>query len=439
MAQTPVSSKERSNILPVLVYGKEFAQEFYRGIAYGYFPWQYASGVACVLALIFATRLDAFAWRFLQIAKLYPFNPYLYWSYVFYFTTSGFWGWGVLRVYGRRKIVRQLTSAFQNAGHRSLTGRLPGFIWNREWDVHLRKLVVSSVGIPKSDFENAKPYLSAELRINIDEIKCRIEKGTVEILYADKPLEDKVLYNASEVTRPYQFKVGQTRSGALYVSLKETPHILVGGYTNSGKSTFLRQALVTLAANSPDLEFTLIDLKRGLEFQVFEGMPRTQIHIDSAQAISALRYVEGQLEKRMALLRANKANDLDAYFKVPKDKRVDTPDWPKNKPISRHVVVIDEAAELFLASATLAVKDAQIAKRLASKIAALGRAVGIHLIIATQRPDRNAVDPLIKTNLQGRLCFQMADNASSMTILDSVRAADLPPIRGRAICGRDLI
>ena len=78
-------------------------------------------------------------------------------------------------------------------------------------------------------------------------------------------------------------------------------------------------------------------------------------------------------------------------------------------------------------------REVQRARRLASKIAAQGRAVGIHLIIATQRPDRNALDPQTKANLVGKLCFQMSNTASSMTVLDNGRASELTPVPGRAI------
>ena len=78
-------------------------------------------------------------------------------------------------------------------------------------------------------------------------------------------------------------------------------------------------------------------------------------------------------------------------------------------------------------------QDIAKSRRSASKIAAQGRAVGIHLVIATQRPDRNALDPQTKANLTGKVCFRAANIASSMTILDNKRAFDIPNIKGRAI------
>jgi S-DNA-T family DNA segregation ATPase FtsK/SpoIIIE len=442
VAQTSSQSdKPGDRLRPILIFLKECSQEFYRGVVDNKIPWPACCGVGAVFAIVFVLRVDAILWRICHMGRMYPFHAFFYWSYATIFITSGFWLWTLGRVVARHQLIKRLTSVFRNAGLQTRTGRLPGFISDEQMDVHMRKLTLSSVGLPEIEFRKAKPFIETELQVFIDQIKSNVARGTVELLYAHNTLPEHVSFDSNLRGAPLRFMVGATRSVPLFVSLRDVPHILIGGYTNSGKSTFLRQVLVTLTYNSPGVEFTLIDLKRGLEFQYFEGLPGVKLYATVLDAIEALKYVEAQLEKRMLLLRANRCNDMDAYFRVPESKRVFTPEWPKERKVARHVVVIDEAAELFLASATLAAKDAQVARRLCAKIAALGRAVGIHLIIATQRPDKNAVDPLIKSNLQGRLCFQMADNASSMTILDAVRAADLPPIKGRAIwrSGMDLL
>ncbi len=423
------------------VFIKDTCLEFWKGISRNTLPWPVCCGIGAGFAVAFSLRLDALVWKACHVARAYPFHPFLYWPYVVIFTTSGFWIWSIGRVIARRALIKRLSIVFRNAGLQTRTGRLPGFIADEKMDTHMRKLIVSSVGLPEPEFRKAKPYLESELQVFIDQIKPRVERGTVELLYAHNPLPESFAFDTTKKLQPLTFMVGMTRSKPLYVSLRDVPHILAAGYTNSGKSGFMRQILTSLTLNSIGVEFTLIDLKAGLELGIFSGIPNVRLYITPVEAIEALKYVESQLEKRMTLLRANRCNDFDAFYRVPESKRIFTTDWPKGKPLVRHVVAIDEAAELFMASATLASKDAQVAKRLTAKIAALGRAVGIHLIIATQRPDRNAIDPLIKSNLQGRLCFQMADNASSMTILDSVRAADLPPTKGRAIwrSGFDLI
>jgi hypothetical protein len=442
MAQSQTSAENSFDwIGPCLTFGQEFGSELYKGVVKNQIPWPICCSISGGISVALAMRWDALLWKLAHTAKLYPFHPYLYWPYAGVYVLSPFLIWTMGKVIARRALVKQLTSVFRNAGLQTRMGRLPGFINDEKMDTHMRRLVLSSVGLPESEFKKAKPFIEAELQVFVDQIKSRVERGTIELLYAHEPLPELILFDALKSTLPLEFMVGGTRSKPLYVSLRDVPHLLVAGYTNSGKSAFLRQMLTTLTLNNPGVEFTLVDLKRGLELGVFEGLPNVRMYITPTEAIEALKYVEGQLEKRMAFLKANQCNDFDAFYRLPESKRVSTPEWPKTRPLVRHIVAIDEAAELFLASATLASKDAQVAKRLAAKIAALGRAVGIHLIIATQRPDRNAVDPLIKSNLQGRLCFQMADNASSMTILDSVRAADLPPTKGRAIwrSGFDLI
>ena len=101
--------------------------------------------------------------------------------------------------------------------------------------------------------------------------------------------------------------------------------------------------------------------------------------------------------------------------------------------MERVLVVVDEAAEMFLVGNHASANEIQKARRVLSQIARQGRAVGIHLIIATQRPDTRALDSQIKANLTGVPCFPMANDASSLTVLGNGRATDLPSIAGRAI------
>ena len=178
-----------------------------------------------------------------------------------------------------------------------------------------------------------------------------------------------------------------------------------------------------------------------MEADVFADLPRVRIYSTPPSALNALKNAESEVLKRIALFSLNKAHDMDSFFSLDSEKIKYPAGVTANKKLNRKVVVVDEAAVVFLGGGQLGAKEVQEAKRAASQIAALGRAVGVHLVVATQRPDRNAVDPLIKTHLLGRLCLRMADNASSMTILDSVRAADLPKTPGRAIwrSGMDLV
>ncbi len=115
--------------------------------------------------------------------------------------------------------------------------------------------------------------------------------------------------------------------------------------------------------------------------------------------------------------------DFDGYIASEKPKQI----------LNREFIIVDEAAELFLASDKAKASDVQRARRILSDIARRGRAAGVHLIIATQRPDSRSLDPQVKANLPGVLCFQMVNDASSITVLGNGKATDLPPVPGRGI------
>ena len=395
--------------------------ELWRGVIHRTLPlWCFWVGIAVCAAL--GMRLDTYPWRRANAAFLYPSHPWVYWPYAAFLIGIGFWCWGLYRVGARRQLVNRLTEAFKTAGLETSTHRVPGFIDDEPLDEFCRKLVLQPVGLPLSQFQKAKERLQACLGVYIDEFREDIARGTLTMLYAHEPMSPNEPLENVRAFPGYSFAVGKGRSGWVVAKLQDIPHYLVAGLTNSGKSTFLRQAITTLYLNNPKMEFSLIDLKGGLEFQLFEGLKRVRVFASASQALTALRDASAELDHRIGLLRDRKCKDIIAYNQLEDVDR-----------IARKLLVVDEAAELFLAGDGASANESQEARRVASHIAAQGRAVGIHLIIATQRPDKTAVASHTKTNLQGRLCFQMADNASSMTILDSGRATDLPPVAGRAI------
>ena len=233
--------------------------------------------------------------------------------------------------------------------------------------------------------------------------------------------------------RGYQFVVGDTRSGRVVENLRDVPHLMIAGQSGGGKSTFVRQLITVLYVNNPKCQFTGIDLKGGIEFQIFEDLARMHVVPDLHAAVRALEKFDAALKGRMALLRANRCKDLDAYFDLPSNKRVSTPEFTSTD-LDRHIVVIDEAAEMFLAGGDASPQDIQKARKVLSQIARQGRAVGIHLVIATQRPDSKSLDPQVKANLIGVLCYAMQNDTSSITVIGNGRATDLPgDVKGRAI------
>jgi S-DNA-T family DNA segregation ATPase FtsK/SpoIIIE len=189
------------------------------------------------------------------------------------------------------------------------------------------------------------------------------------------------------------------------------PHLLVAGATGSGKSVGLNAMILSILykATPADVRFLLIDPKR-LELSVYEGIPHllAPVVTDAKEAAARLRWIVGKMDERYKLLQARQVRNIEGYNKaVPVEDRL--PYW---------VVVVDELADLMMVSAgevqTSLVRLAQIA-----------RAVGIHLLIATQRPSVDVVTGLIKANFPTRIAFQVASKVDSRTVLDGNGAEQL--------------
>jgi S-DNA-T family DNA segregation ATPase FtsK/SpoIIIE len=296
-----------------------------------------------------------------------------------------------------------------------------------------RKLRLKRNHLSVGDFTKARATLEGSLQIWIDTIQENREQGSIDIVYSHFKMPEVVTLGESLTNLPRDtFVVGMSRAQQIKADFKKTPHFLVGGQTGGGKSTFLRQLITTLYLNNKDYQFKLIDLKGGLEFQIFENVPRIKVVPDVPKAIRLIGTLEKSLNYRFETLKMNGCKDIIAFFAKPVAERK----YPKGQyreAISRTVVVIDEVADLFMANADMKAKEVQHAKRILSKVGAQGRAVGLHLIVATQRPDVKALDSQVKTHLVGVVCFPMANDASSMTVLGNGRATDLPMIPGRAI------
>jgi DNA segregation ATPase FtsK/SpoIIIE, S-DNA-T family len=193
--------------------------------------------------------------------------------------------------------------------------------------------------------------------------------------------------------------------------LTAMPHLLVAGATGSGKSVGLNAMICSILykATPADVRFLMIDPKR-LELSVYEGIPHllSPVVTDAKEAAARLRWIVGKMDERYKTLQAKQVRNIEGYNKaVPAEEKL--PYW---------VVVVDELADLMMVSAgevqTSLVRLAQIA-----------RAVGIHLIIATQRPSVDVVTGLIKANFPTRIAFQVASKVDSRTVLDGNGAEQL--------------
>lgn len=211
--------------------------------------------------------------------------------------------------------------------------------------------------------------------------------------------------------------LGQDVAGKPFAAnLSKMPHLLVAGTTGSGKSVGMNTFIVSLLYSmKPDeVRFLMIDPK-GNEFNIYEGIPHLllPVVVDSKKAAKSLLWAVNEMEERFHRLAENMVRDIEAYNeKIEKinNNLANAESFMKKMPYI--VVIIDEFADLMM----VAGKDVEVS---VARIAQKARAVGIHLIIATQRPTRDVVTGLIKGNLPVRIAFRVASALDSRTILDS--------------------
>jgi energy-coupling factor transporter ATP-binding protein EcfA2 len=404
----------------------EPVKELVRGIEMNTIPWHICAGWTVSTTVILFFKIDHFIISHTRFTGLYPYHPVLYKAYAFSLSTAAFWAWSWIEVKKKRDKLKILTHAFKNAGLESKIGRLPNLVSDFPIDQMTRKMRLTNAGFPVSSFQNQSKFIESELGVFIDHIKENREHRSIDIIYSHYPMEDEVKYNPDSTSRAYEFMVGQTRAHMVTASLRESPHLLVAGQTGGGKSTFLRQLIVHLHSKHKTCKFLLIDLKGGLEFSLFENRKQFVVVPHVLAAVEELKKVDKILDERMAFLKANHCKDIDGYFK--KEEKSG-----KAVNLDRYVVVVDEAAEMFLAGHHAKGNDIQTARGILSRAARQGRAVGVHLVVATQRPDTRSLDPQVKANLTGVICFQMMNDASSIAVLGNGRATDLPKVPGRAI------
>lgn len=229
--------------------------------------------------------------------------------------------------------------------------------------------------------------------------------------------------------------LGETvNSKRIYRNFRDFPHLLVAGSTGQGKTSYLNVILAAIIErNTPaQVKIVLVDLKNGIEFDIYRGVPHLwkmggkdkpeseQIAPDGIvgradKVVMLLKRLRREGERRLQVFKNMKVTNIDEYNKGRTKSRMD-----------RIVIMIDEWARVALGP------EGREADRVLSDITATYRAVGFHVILATQMPIRTVISGLIKTNFNAKLAFGVPGNTQSMVILDSGRAKGLSPV-GRSI------
>ncbi|MGH9708425.1 MAG: DNA translocase FtsK, partial [Candidatus Acidiferrales bacterium] len=221
---------------------------------------------------------------------------------------------------------------------------------------------------------------------------------------------------ASKLTVPLgKDLIGRIRAA----DLTQMPHLLIAGSTGTGKSVFINSLLMGLLykATPDELKLVLVDPKR-LELGLYADIPHlfTPVVTDPKVAANVLRNAVREMERRLKLLAQRGVRNIDQYNrsfeKAQSLSLFDTTEEMEHKPLPYIVIIIDELADLMMV-------DTNGVEESITRLAQMARAVGIHLILATQRPSVDVITGLIKANFPARISFRVASKVDSRTILDA--------------------
>jgi len=397
-----------------------------------------------LLAAFFVLRAD------MLISKI----PGLEWAHVSYglrqmiVYLSLFAGWfiwaGELALH-RTRVLSRLREAFLYAGLFANNNKLPGFIEDRPIDEHVRKLKLFTNGIPLIRFQENMQNLEGHLNISIVKmVEEEGDKSRINILYAMKDLTRAAKLDVVDGLQDGDVPIGISYEGPIIVNMRDVAHILVAGQTGGGKSNFEKVVAATLTVNNPESLVVFCDFKGGMEVadltsRLSENYQNFQKYEGPKACAGFLAEYGSKMDDRFSELARLSASTFDDYAK----KRLGSgqatraqgfeasgkDEYPK-----RTYIIIDEIGQLYARDPSLTKETLLKARAAVNRIARQGRAAGIHLIVATQKPDATSFDQTVKANLPAILCFPMVSQSASVSALGTKRAYDLnPEIKGRAV------
>ena len=286
-----------------------------------------------------------------------------------------------------------------------------------------------SNGIPLSEWEKQQEKIEAVLNIHVEKIMqgTNMEKIVIYTVSGNRSLPE-ILYWKDEYLskKSFELVLGESLLDRETVNLAKIPHILLGGSTGSGKSVLLK--LLLMQCIKKGAKVYISDFKGGVDFGAWRDI--CNIITDKMSLLDTLNFIVNDLEKRKELFVSMGVSNIDDYNKINEIR------------MCRFIFACDEVAEILDKNGLLK-EDKEIVAQIESKLSTIarqGRAFGIHLILATQRPDANILTGQVKNNINFRVCGR-SDNVLSMIILDNADAADKIPIdaQGRFLTNNNIL
>jgi S-DNA-T family DNA segregation ATPase FtsK/SpoIIIE len=247
-----------------------------------------------------------------------------------------------------------------------------------------------------------------------------------EVISLRQILESEEFHNSAS---PLTVALGKDINGRMKIAaLDSMPHLLIAGSTGSGKSVMLNSLIMSILykATPQQVRLIMVDPKR-LEFGLYEGIPHllTPVITDPKKATNALRNAVLEMERRLKLLASLGVRNIDQYNRKvrqlqaqPRSLFEEESEEPVLEPIPYILILIDELADLMM------LERANVEETV-TRLAQMARAVGMHLVLATQRPSVDVITGLIKANFPSRISFRVATRVDSRTVLDVMGAEHL--------------
>lgn len=286
-------------------------------------------------------------------------------------------------------------------------GNIPRLIKKKKANYGYDLILTLPYGLSSKQFEQKRTELEEHLGGRID-ISVKNKKLILQV--HTKPLQEFYPYKYVKTQGTCEFAIGYTYGDKLVtVDLEKVVHLLIAGETGSGKSTLLRGIITSLILSNQNISLYLVDLKNGTEFNVFRRSKSVKAFCRNVEeAEELLQELSNEVDKRYDLFYQNDVVNIQEYNKLKHVKKLDY-----------KILIIDEFADLQNEKNSISILET---------LAAKARACGIHMIIATQRPDSKIINGRIKANIPGVIGLKTLNDLNSRIIIDE---GGLEKLKGR--------